>query len=125
MSSPPTSARSSKDLSAGTEFQICGTLDGTLNNSTVTQVLGMLGAAVGINMTFLYPYSLLKKGWGKHHKKLARWDLGMTMFLPFVMVTSLVIIAMKVGGVYDGADVVNTTMRPLEAAEALSGVLGR
>lgn len=99
-------------------------LDGTLNNSTVTQVLGMLGAAVGINMTFLYPYSLLKKGWGKHHKKLARWDLGMTMFLPFVLVTSLVIIAMKVGGVYRGADVVNTTMQPLEAAGVLSSVLG-
>ena len=32
---------------------------------TVTLVLGMLGAAVGINMTFLYPYSLLAKGWGK------------------------------------------------------------
>ena len=99
-------------------------VDGTLNNSTVTQVLGMLGAAVGINMTFLYPYSLLKKGWGVHHKKLARWDLGMTMFLPFVLVTSLVIIAMKVGGVYDGADVVNTTIRPLGAAKALGGVLG-
>ncbi|TWU28735.1 divalent metal cation transporter [Novipirellula artificiosorum] len=98
--------------------------DGTMNNSTVTQVLGMLGAAVGINMTFLYPYSLLKKGWGKDHKKLARWDLGMTMFLPFVLVTSLVIIAMKVGGVYDGADVVNTTIKPLGAAKALSGVLG-
>ncbi|QDV63492.1 divalent metal cation transporter [Crateriforma conspicua] len=99
-------------------------VDGSLNNSTVTQVLGMLGAAVGINMTFLYPYSLLKKGWGVHHKKLARWDLGMTMFLPFVLVTSLVIIAMKVGGVYDGADVVNTTIRPLGAAKALGGVLG-
>ncbi|TWT83270.1 manganese transport protein MntH [Planctomycetes bacterium CA13] len=98
--------------------------DGTMNNSTVTQVLGMLGAAVGINMTFLYPYSLLKKGWGKDHKKLARWDLGMTMFLPFVLVTSLVIIAMKVGGVYDGADVVNTTIKPLGAAKALGGVLG-
>ncbi|TWU41378.1 manganese transport protein MntH [Novipirellula aureliae] len=99
-------------------------VDGSLNNSTITQVLGMLGAAVGINMTFLYPYSLLKKGWGKDHKKLARWDLGMTMFLPFVLVTSLVIIAMKVGGVYDGADVVNTTIKPLGAARALGGVLG-
>ncbi len=100
------------------------TSEGSLNGETVTMVLGMLGAAVGINMTFLYPYSLLKKGWGKDHKKLARWDLGMTMFLPFVLVTSLVIIAMKVGGVYDGADVVNTTIRPLGAAKALSGVLG-
>jgi manganese transport protein len=67
--------------------------DGSLNTATVTQVLGMLGASVGINMTFLYPYSLLKKGWGQSHRKLARWDLGMTMFLPFTLVTSLVIIA--------------------------------
>lgn len=98
--------------------------DGSLNTDAVTQVLGMLGAAVGINMTFLYPYSLLKKGWGKAHRKLARWDLGMTMFLPFVLVTSLVIIGMKVGGVYDGSDVVNTTIRPLDAAKALSDVVG-
>ncbi|MDZ7620445.1 MAG: divalent metal cation transporter, partial [Patescibacteria group bacterium] len=100
------------------------TIDGKLNTDTVTQVLGMLGAAVGINMTFLYPYSLLKKGWGKAHKKLARWDLGMTMFLPFTLVTSLVIIGMKVGGVYDGSDIVNTTIRPLDAAKALGDVVG-
>jgi len=94
--------------------------DGSLNVDTVTQVMGMLGAAVGINMTFLYPYSLLKKGWGKEHKKLARWDLGMTMFLPFTLVTSLVIIAMVVGGVYIGADEVDKLIKPLGAAKALS-----
>ncbi len=33
-------------------------------DSSVTVVLGAIGAAVGINMTFLYPYSLLAKGWG-------------------------------------------------------------
>jgi Mn2+/Fe2+ NRAMP family transporter len=98
--------------------------DGSLNTTTVTQVLGMLGASVGINMTFLYPYSLLKKGWGQAHRKLARWDLGMTMFLPFVLVTSLVIIAMKVGGVYDGLDTVNMTISPLAASKALSDVVG-
>lgn len=98
--------------------------DGSLNGTTVTQVLGMLGAAVGINMTFLYPYSLLKKGWGKDHKKLARWDLGMTMFLPFTIVTSLVIVAMTVGGVYIGADEVDKLIKPLGAAKALSGVVG-
>jgi hypothetical protein len=84
----------------------------------------MLGASVGINMTFLYPYSLLKKGWGQAHRKLARWDLGMTMFLPFVLVTSLVIIAMKVGGVYDGLDTVNMTISPVAASKALSDVVG-
>jgi manganese transport protein len=98
--------------------------NGSLNMVTVMQVLGMLGAAVGINMTFLYPYTLLKKGWGPSHRKLAKWDLGMTMFLPFTLVTSLVIIAMTVGGVYEGADMVVTGLKPVGAAKALSGVLG-
>jgi len=86
---------------------------------TITTVLGMLGAAVGINMTFLYPYSLLKKGWGKEHKTLAKWDLGMTMFLPFIIVTSLIMIGMTVSGIYTGADVVNSTISPLAAAASL------
>jgi len=92
---------------------------------SVTLVLGMLGAAVGINMTFLYPYSLLAKGRGEHHKKLSRWDLVMSMFIPFVMVTSLMIIGMAATGVYDPAnEMVRTDMKPLGAAAALTGVMG-
>jgi len=92
---------------------------------SITLVLGMLGAAVGINMTFLYPYSLLAKGWGKHHKTLCRWDLGMSMFLPFVLVTSLVIIAMTVSGVYDPAkEYVHAGMSPLDASKSLAEVMG-
>ena len=92
---------------------------------TMTLVLGMLGAAVGINMTFLYPYSILAKGWGKHHKNLARWDLGMSMFVPFVLVTSLVILAMSVSGVFNqGAEYVRFTMKPLDAAQSLTGSIG-
>ncbi len=94
------------------------------NPKHVTLVLGMLGAAVGINMTFLYPYSLLAKGWGKAHKPLSRWDLGMSMFLPFVLVTSLVIIAMRVTGVYTGEDALQEALKPVEAAGSLTGVLG-
>ncbi len=92
---------------------------------TVTVILGAIGAAVGINMTFLYPYSLLAKGWGKHHKKLARWDLGMSMFLPFVLVTSLVIIAMA-NTVYDPnvPQAIQKGLKPVEAAQALTGVMG-
>ncbi len=97
---------------------------GSVDSATVLQVLGMLGAAVGINMTFLYPYSLLAKGWGAEHKKLARWDLGMTMFLPFMIVTSLIIIAMTVTGVYNGSDAVQTGLTPLGAAEAFQGIPG-
>jgi hypothetical protein len=91
----------------------------------VTLVLGMLGAAVGINMTFLYPYTLLAKGWGNHHKKLSRWDLGMSMFLPFTLVTSLVIVAMTATGVYPGQDELRSGLQPVVAAASLSGVLGK
>ena len=94
------------------------------NPKNITLVLGMLGAAVGINMTFLYPYTLLAKGWGKSHKALARWDLGMSMFLPFTMVTSLVIIAMTATGVYTGEDGLREGLKPLQAAQSLEGVLG-
>jgi manganese transport protein len=91
----------------------------------IQTVLGAIGASVGINMTFLYGYSLLAKGWGSHHKKLARWDLGMSMFLPFVLVTSLVIIAMA-NTVYNPAlgNVVRTDLRPVDAAQALVPVMG-
>ena len=95
---------------------------GVVETNTIIQVLGMLGAAVGVNMTFLYPYSLLAKGWGEEHKQLARWDLGMTMFLPFTIVTSLIIVAMTVTGVYTGADVVDSTLTPLGAAAAFQGI---
>jgi manganese transport protein len=92
---------------------------------STTLVLGMLGAAVGINMTFLYPYSLLAKGWGPHHKKLARWDLGMSMFLPFVLVTSLIMLAMTVSGVHiPGSELVRSDLKPLDAAASLQGVMG-
>ena len=91
---------------------------------STTLVLGMLGAAVGINMTFLYPYSLLAKGWGEHHKGVQRADLVLSMFLPFVLVTSLIMLAMTVTGVYDGSDTVRMGMKPLEASAALTGVMG-
>ncbi|MDR0522065.1 MAG: divalent metal cation transporter [Planctomycetaceae bacterium] len=86
---------------------------------TITVVLGMIGATVGINMTFLYPYSLLKKGWGEEHKTLAKWDLVMTMFIPVSVVTSLIMLGMTVSGIYQGEDIVNSTISPLAAAAAL------
>ena len=100
-------------------------IPGSDNFEHVTLVLGMLGAAVGINMTFLYPYTLLAKGGGKKHKTLSRWDLGMSMFLPFALVTSLVIVAMTATGVYAGEDGLRSGLQPVAAAASLSGVLGK
>jgi manganese transport protein len=91
---------------------------------SVTLVLGAIGAAVGINMTFLYPYSLLAKGWGRHHKGLSRFDLVSSMFIPFVIVTSLVIVAMA-NTIHDPASVgARTDLRPIDAARSLETLLG-
>ncbi len=91
----------------------------------IQTVLGAIGAAVGINMTFLYGYSVLAKGWGRSHKTLSRWDLAMSMFLPFVLVTSLIIIAMA-NTIYDPAsgDAVRTGLKPVDAARALAPLMG-
>ncbi len=49
--------------------------------------------AVGINMTFLLPYSMLRKGWGREHRGLATFDLSTGLFIPFLLATSCVVIA--------------------------------
>ncbi len=49
--------------------------------------------AVGINMTFLFPYSILRRGWGREFAGLLRFDLGTGMFIPFTLATSFVVIA--------------------------------
>ena len=48
---------------------------------------------VGINMTFLLPYSMLRKGWGRKHRGLAIFDLSTGLLIPFVLATSCVLIA--------------------------------
>lgn len=59
----------------------------------VSIVMASFSAAVGINSTFLLPYTLLARGWGKEHHNLSRFDLITGTLLPFCIVTSLVIIA--------------------------------
>ncbi len=49
--------------------------------------------AVGINMTFLLPYSMLRKGWDREFRGLAIFDLSTGLFFPFLMATSCVVIA--------------------------------
>jgi len=50
-------------------------------------------AAVGINMTFLLPYSMLAKGWNRNFRGAAVFDLSTGLFVPFVLVTACVVIA--------------------------------
>lgn len=57
------------------------------------RMIASAATAVGINMTFLMPYTLLKRGWDKPFRGLARFDLSTGMAIPYILVTSCVIIA--------------------------------
>ena len=103
----------------------------SIPEGATTTILGAIGAAVGINMTFLYPYSILAKGWGKHHKGLARFDLLGSLLLPYVILTSLIIIAMAstihqppFGTNLPGNPPI-TGLKPIDAAQSLAGILGQ
>ncbi len=56
-------------------------------------MIGAIATAVGINMTFLMPYAMLHRGWDKTFRGLARFDLGTGMAIPYVLVTTCVVIA--------------------------------
>ena len=64
-----------------------------LSGSQRTVMIAAAATAVGINMTFLLPYSMLARGWDKPFRGLARFDLSTGMAIPYVLVTSCVVIA--------------------------------
>lgn len=56
-------------------------------------MISSAATAVGLNMTFLLPYTLLARGWDRPFRGLASFDLITGMAIPFVLVTSCIIIA--------------------------------
>lgn len=56
-------------------------------------MIGAAATAVGINMTFMMPYSMLARGWDRPFRGLARFDLCTGMAIPYILVTSCVVIA--------------------------------
>ncbi|HWV58033.1 MAG TPA: divalent metal cation transporter [Longimicrobiales bacterium] len=67
------------------------------SNLLVTQQQQVMAAgfsaAVGINMTFLFGYSLLRRRWGREFLDFQKFDLAMGMLVPFMLATSCIIIA--------------------------------
>lgn len=57
------------------------------------KIFAAFATAVGINMTFLLPYTLLKKKWGPKHRGLSITDLSIGLFVPFFLATACVVIA--------------------------------
>lgn len=86
-------------------------------------VLSGLAAAVGVNMVFLYPYSLLARGWGREHRRVARFDLYVGMFLPYVLASSLMMIA-AANTIHLDASFTASTIGVDKAAQSLATVVG-
>ncbi len=55
-------------------------------------MIAAAATAVGINMTFLLPYSMLKRGWDRNFRGLAIFDLATGLFVPFLLATACVVI---------------------------------
>lgn len=82
----------------------------------VTTVMAALGTAVGINMTFVYGYTLLERGWQREHRELARYDIVVGLVLPYILVTSLVAIA--AAGAFYGSDLsIQGKLSPAQAGQ--------
>jgi hypothetical protein len=79
------------DIALTGEFQTYWTnlIVGMQRDIMITAV----ATAVGINMTFLFPYSLLKKRWDRAFRGLSLFDLSTGMAIPFVVATGCVVIA--------------------------------
>ena len=81
-------------------------------------MISSAATAVGLNMTFLLPYSLLARGWDRPFRGLARFDLITGMAIPFVLVTSCIIIA-SANSFYGKADAQLLSDNPEEVKKSM------
>ncbi|SHI45842.1 Natural resistance-associated macrophage protein [Rubritalea squalenifaciens DSM 18772] len=84
-----------------------------------SKIITAFGTAVGINMTFLLPYSLRKKGWGKEQRELSRFDLVFGLFIPFMLGASALVISSAASFHAKHADVISAEGKPLEGMEGI------
>jgi len=78
---------------AEVEERFRGFWTGVIVSDQRAVMITAVSSAVGINMTFLMPYALLKRGWDRDFRGLAVFDLSVGMFVPFILATSCVMIA--------------------------------
>lgn len=79
-------------------------------------IITAFGSAVGINMTFLLPYTMLRRKWGKKHRGLAIFDLSIGLIVPFVLATSCIVIAAAAAFHTKTADILDANGKPFPEA---------
>mgnify|MGYP000162105683 CR=1 FL=1 len=82
-----------------------------------SKIIAAFGTAVGINMTFLLPYSLKKKGWSKPHRELSRYDLFLGLFIPFILGASALVIASAASFHAKSGDILTAEGKPIPGME--------
>ena len=83
-----------------------------------SKIIAAFGTAVGINMTFLLPYSLKKKGWTKPHRELSRYDLFLGLLIPFILGASALVIASAASFHAKSDDILSADGKPIPGMEA-------
>ncbi|MGJ8633087.1 MAG: divalent metal cation transporter [Luteolibacter sp.] len=76
-------------------------------------IITAFGTAVAINMTFLLPYTLKKKGWGKGERELSRFDLFLGLAFPFTIAVSFLVITASAQFHDKTADVLGEDGKPI------------
>jgi len=79
-------------------------------------IITAFGTAVGINMTFLLPYSMLRRKWGRRERGLAIFDLSLGLIIPFVLATSCIVIAAAAAFHAKTGDILNADGTPIPSA---------
>jgi len=80
------------------------------------RMMTAFGTAVGINMTFLLPYTMLRRKWGKRERGLAIFDLSLGLIIPFVLATSCIVIAAAAAFHAKNTDVLNPDGTPIASS---------
>ena len=80
----------------------------------VTTLMAALGSAVGINMTFVYGYTLLSRNWGKDQRSLARYDIVLGLVIPYLITTTLISVA-AAALLFDPQASITSRMSPQQA----------
>ena len=88
----------------------------TIVSSQRDIIMTAFGTAVGINMTFLLPYSMLRRKWGRRERGLAIFDLSIGLIVPFVLATSCIVIAAAAAFHAKTADILNPDGTPIPSA---------
>ncbi len=92
------------------------------------RIIGAASAAVGINMTFVLPFTLLRQNWGRAHRRFAIFDLVVGMIVPFIIATAcLVVVSASVYHTqpFEGLLVDNGTTAQIDEASPGSGAYNR